>query len=105
MKPVYTVKQIYAEVEQQKLFVTAVLLSQDGTETEGRLPARETAALLPREIIIGEGARASDNILTVMNELLQKLSTGRKVKIWEYQGNVYFSFLKWTTVRIGDYAA
>ncbi len=105
MKPVYTVKQINTEVEQQRIFVTAILLSQEGTEIKGFLPARETAALLPREIILGEGARASHNIRTVMNELLQKLASGRKVKIWEYQGKIYFSFLKWTTVRIGDFAA
>jgi len=106
MKPLYTVTRINAQIVQQRLYVQASLGQVGGdTEIEAYLPARETAALLPREILIGKGSGAPETILDIMNELLEKLASGRTVKIWEYQGKIYFSFLKWNTLRIGDPAA
>ncbi|MFO7731428.1 MAG: hypothetical protein R6V86_11770 [Spirochaetia bacterium] len=103
MKPVYTVTRIGVEVKQQKMHVCAKLRHNvDSTEIDGYLPARETAALLPREIIIGTEAGAPEAVLDIMNELLEKLAAGRSVKVWEYQDKTYFSFLKWNTVRIAS---
>jgi len=100
MKPLYTVTRINAQIVQQRLYVQASLGQVGGdTEIEAYLPARETAAL------IGKGSGAPETILDIMNELLEKLAAGRTVKIWEYQGKIYFSFLKWNTLRIGDPAA
>ncbi len=106
MKPIYEIREIEAEIVDQKLYVRARLWSEEkNEELTGYLPARETAALLPREIIIGRGATAPDTIVAVMNELLGKLAARRQAKIWEYQGVIYFGFLKWSSVRFKADAA
>lgn len=106
MKPIYEIRDIKAEILNQKLYVRARLwCDEKNEELSGYLPARETAALLPREIIIGQENSAPDTIIAVMNELLGKLAARRQAKIWEYQGVIYFGFLKWSSVRFKADAA
>lgn len=106
MKPVYEIRSIGAEIVQEKLYVRAFLHnSESHQQVVGYLPAREMAALLPREIIIGKGATAPESIVDILNELLSKLAARRQAKIWEYQGTIYFGFLKWNSVRINRDAA
>ncbi|MFW5710513.1 MAG: hypothetical protein ACOC2P_00605 [Spirochaetota bacterium] len=106
MKPIYEIRHIEAVLISQKPYVRASLRScETGQEVIGYLPSREMAALLPREIIIGKGACAPESIIDIMNELLGKLAARRHAKIWEYQGVIYFGFLKWNSVRITQDAA
>jgi hypothetical protein len=106
MKPIYEIRSIEAEIVQEKLYVRADLHNTENhQQIVGYLPARETAALLPREIIIGKGTTAPESIVDIINELLAKLAAHRQAKIWEYQGTIYFGFLKWRTVRINEKAA
>lgn len=106
MKPIYEIRDIEAEIFNQKLYVRATLYSSErNEELIGYLPARETAALLPREILVGRGASAPDTIIDIINELLGKLAAHRQAKIWEYQGAHYFGFLKWSSVTITADAA
>lgn len=105
MNPLFTIQTISAEIEDGRLHVDAVLQEQrDYFQVDARLPAREVAALLPREIIVGEGRESSSNVLELINELLEKLAAGRTVRVWEYSGQTYCSFLKWGSVRFHEEA-
>ena len=106
MKPLYEIRSIGAEIAHEKLYVRAFLQhTESQQQVVGYMPAREMAALLPREIIIGKGATAPESIVDIINELLSKLAARRQAKIWEYQGTIYFGFLKWNSVRINEDAA
>jgi len=104
MVQVFKVRQISAGIDQGRLCVTAYLQEvPEGPTIEARLPARETAALLPREILLGEERETNPRMLELMDEMLTKFVTGRIVRTWEYSGEMYFSFLKWGTVRFHSY--
>lgn len=105
MTPVFTIREIRPSTEDRKLRVTAFLQEKGGNgAVEAQLPAREVAALLPREILIGSNMEPSPQIFDVITELLHKLVLGREVRTWEYKGQVYCSFLKWGSVRFLDEA-
>lgn len=106
MTRTYKVKEIRSGVEEGKLCITADIQEiSSGRVLEARLPARETAALLPREIILGDERESSTEILGLMNDMLMKLVTGRVVRAWEYADCTYFSFLKWGGVRFNAYSS
>lgn len=84
------------------LKVVATVKDSDGLQTEAYLPARETAALLPREILVGKGESTPSSLFPLLRELLEKLTLGREVRVWEYGGRVYCSFPRW---RKSDIAA
>ena len=94
-----TVKEVRAEAgtHGRGLVVTARLQDEEREVTGARLPARETATLLPREFLVGtaEMNTAEPRLLETVNEMLTKLVVGRSVRMWEYDGRNYFSFLPW----------
>ncbi len=100
MKPLYTVKEAKSSLEANRLRVIMLLREkEEHFEIEAQLPAREIAAILPREIIVGLNRNPSPRVFEIMNELLSKLAVGRDVRIWEYGDRTYCSFLKWGSVR------
>ncbi len=99
------ITSIHTTVEEEKLKVIAGLEDEDGVRTEAYLPSRETAALLPREILVGEGEGGSASLFSLMDELLSKLVLGRKVRVWEYGDRLYCSFPRWRKSDISDAAA
>ncbi len=94
------IEEVHAEVGANgKGLVVKAVLREDGREVpEARLPARETAALLPREYLAGEAASLPASCIEAADEILAKLIIGRRVRLWEYEGRVYFSFLPWRSV-------
>lgn len=106
MTRTYKVREIRSCVDQGKLCITAAIQEMSGgVVLEARLPARETAALLPREIILGDERESSQDILELMDDMLMKLVVGRVVRAWEYSDCTYFSFLKWGAVRFNVYSS
>lgn len=100
MKPVFTVREARPSTENHRLRVNMVLReNREEYEIEAQLPAREVAALLPRELLIGSNNQPSTRVFEVINELLMKLAVGREVRVWEYNDQTYCSFLKWGSVR------
>lgn len=77
------------------LKVVVTVKDSDGMEMEAYLPARETAALLPREILVGKGESTHSSLFPILRELLEKLTLGREVRVWEYGNRVYCSFPRW----------
>ncbi|MFO7849303.1 MAG: hypothetical protein R6V67_05020 [Spirochaetia bacterium] len=86
---------IETRIEEKTLKVVATLKDSDGVQTEAYLPARETAALLPREIFVGKGESGSSSLFPLMKELLEKLTLGREVRVWMYEDRLYCSFPRW----------
>lgn len=100
MKPLYTVKEAKSSLEEDRLRVRMLLQEKEEQfEIEAQLPAREIAAILPREIIVGPNRNPSPRVFEIMNELLAKLAVGRDVRVWEYGDRTYCSFLKWGSIR------
>ena len=101
----YKIREIKADIEEGKLSITAAIQDiNEGAVVDARLPARETAALLPREIILGSERTASPDLLAIIDDMLARLAVGREVRAWEYSGCTYFGFLKWGSVRFEDYS-
>ena len=89
------VTSIYAQSDGRSLRVVVHAAEDDGTEVEAYLPARETAAFLPREILAGSENSEPAALYSLMNELLEKLTLGREVRVWSYKERLYCSFPRW----------
>ena len=89
---------IVARTEKRKLSVTAQVECEGRKIVDASLPGREKAALIPRSILIGEAKQADEAKLTEIQEILNRLTVGRKVRIWEYQETMYCAFLQWADV-------
>ncbi len=89
------ITSIQATVERDTLKVIATVEEREGIRTEAYLPSRETAALLPREILAQGGEHTGRPLIPLMNELLEKLTLGREVRVWEYNERLYCSFPRW----------
>ena len=72
---------------------------------EAFLPDRETAALLPRTLLVGSGNRAPTALLQTTRPILRRFVIGREVRVWEHEGSRYFAFLSWRSVRFIDTAS
>lgn len=91
------VQEVHAEpVQGGRALVVKARLGGGGEEVrEAQLPARETAALLPREYLESGEHVSQQALLEAADEILRRLVTGRSVRHWEYRGRIYFSFLPW----------
>lgn len=89
------IQSITTRIEEEKLKVVVITEDSEGECAEAYLPARETAALLPREILKGRREESGGSLFSLMNELLEKLTLGREVRVWEYGDRLYCSFPRW----------
>jgi hypothetical protein len=89
------IRNIQAHLETGTLRVIAGLEDEQNQVFEAVLPARETAALLPREILTAGDFASARDLIPLMNEILERLALGRQVRVWEYEATVYCSFLRW----------
>jgi len=100
MVSIFKVRSVKAVVENGKLGVQGKLQElPEGQTVSARLPSREVAALIPREIIIGDEKIVQTQIIDTLDDMLAKLVTGRLVRTWEFSGEIYFNFLKWGSVK------
>ena len=83
----------------ERLRVVAEVRSPSGEVREVSLPDREVAALLPRSILLGGSCRASAAMLGTLEPIVVRMTEGRVVRMWEYAGRWYCSFLPWKSVR------
>ena len=79
-----------------------VLLVEHGElgQISAFLPEREKAALLPRSLFCPEKLSIEQESLPVLETTIKRLVVGRRVKIWEFQGNWYCAFPSWRNVKI-----
>ncbi|HDQ14786.1 MAG TPA: hypothetical protein ENN41_08225 [Sediminispirochaeta sp.] len=103
MNPIFQINEAFTCTEEGKLRVQVLLEERrEKYQVEARLPAREVASLLPREILVGDTVTPDRRVLEPIDELLRKLTVGRLVKVWEYSGRTYCSFLKWGALRFDE---
>lgn len=96
---------VVPEIDQGRLRVQGLIQLEQGEELHALLPQRETAALVPKSILIGEENRADDSLLTVIDETLKRSIVGRTVRLWEYRNKRYFSFATWQAVTFAPLTA
>jgi hypothetical protein len=101
-----TVRSIRPLVSGDRLRVVAAVVTETGALVEATLPDRELAAILPRSVLVGppaaarrSPARAPMSLLDTIAPILSRMAEGRVVRMWDYQGRSFFSFLPWKGVR------
>jgi hypothetical protein len=97
-----TILDIRPQIKADKLKVMARIRTKDWGDVDACLPDRETAAFLPRSVLVGEGKTAPRTLLKTMLPILKRMSTGRLVRLWRYNDQYYFSFLSWRDVTFVD---
>jgi hypothetical protein len=68
------------------------------------LPERELAALLPRTLLLGNGAPPPRELLSTLQPILNRRIRGRTVRLWRWQEREYAAFLPWRSVRFVESA-
>jgi hypothetical protein len=108
-----TVTRARPLLEKERLRVVADVRSESGDVREVTLPDREVAAILPRSILLGGSCRATPAMLGTLEPICRatpamlgtlepivvRMTEGRVVRMWEYGGRWYGSFLPWKSVR------
>ena len=82
-----------------KLKILAEISTEEGRIEQAFIPDRETAALLPRSLLSGQGTEVPLELLDTIGSLIRKMAVGRQVRMWSYQNTNYISFLSWRSVR------
>jgi len=94
-----TITGLHPRIENGRLRVLAEVRAERGTAVQSYLPDREVSALLPRSLLLGEGLSAVPELLQTIEPILVRMGKGRRVRLWEYRGDTYASFLSWRAVR------
>ena len=94
-----TVVRVLAELQAERLKVTATVKTESGEVVEAHMPGREMSALLPRSILLGSGTTAPLSLLDTVTPILARMTEGRQVRIWQYRERWFFSFPAWRGVR------
>ncbi len=91
-----------AQAEQARLVRQAI----DVFNAISTMPDREVAAILPRSVLVGAptrgrrgSARVPLSLLGTIGPILTRMAEGRVVRLWDYNGRNFFSFLPWKSVR------
>jgi hypothetical protein len=93
------VSAVHPVLKENRLKVIAEVKTDQGDLCEAYMPEREVAALLPRSILLGESTKAHTAILGTIKPILARMTEGRSVRLWKYEGRYFFSFLPWKSVR------
>jgi hypothetical protein len=86
-------------IRKDRLKVIAEVQTEQGEVCKAFMPEREVAALLPRSILLGDATKAPPAILGTISPILTRMTQGRPVRLWKYDGRFFFSFLLWKSVR------
>lgn len=93
------IKNIRAFINNQTLNVLAEIETDEWGRIFAHLPARETAALIPRSILTGSQRTADAKLLKTINIIAQKLVSGRKIEVLFHGRRKIFKFLSWEDIR------
>ena len=97
-----TVVAVRSEVKDSRLRVVARVRTEGGESFEAGMPDREVSAILPRSVLVGGGSTAPHELLATIQPILERMSEGRVVRVWDYKDRKYFSFQPWKGVRFTD---
>ena len=94
-----TVLAVAATLEVEKLKVTANVQIDSGPVESAVLPDREVSAILPRSILLGDARLAPVELVDTIAPIVERMTVGRRVRLWEYRDARYCAFLSWRPVR------
>jgi hypothetical protein len=97
-----TAVRVHPQLQGERLRVVVTLKTDEGEMMEAQMPDREISALLPRSILLGQGARAPLSLLGTVQPILARLTEGRRVRVWLYKERWFLSFPGWRGVRFVD---
>jgi hypothetical protein len=97
--PAGLIVQARAQLQGQRLKVVASVRLDEGGDVEAQLPDRETAAILPRSILLAGASKAPRQILDTLGPIIVRMCEGRRARVWTYKEKRFFSFQSWKSVR------
>ena len=89
-------------VKAGKLKIVGSINIDKGGIENAFLPDREVSSILPRFILTGDKKRASLHLLKTISPIIKQMICGRKVRVWKYQEDLYFTFLSWRDVTFTE---
>lgn len=92
------VKLIKPVIKNGHLKIIAKIKLKENNLVCAFLPDREVSAILPRRILIGDDKKVPISFLKTISPIVNKISCGRKVRLWKYNDIYYFSFISWRNV-------
>jgi len=101
-RPMGTIVRARAELQGQRLKVIASVRMDAGEVVEAQMPDREVSAILPRSILLGGTTTAPVSLLDTVRPIIERMSEGRRARLWLYKERWFLSFQPWRGVRFVD---
>jgi hypothetical protein len=101
-RPMGTIIKARPEVQGGRLKVMASVRVDAGDLLEAQMPDREVSAILPRSILLGGTTRAPVSLLDTVRPIIERMSEGRRARLWQYKERWFLSFQPWRGVRFVD---
>jgi hypothetical protein len=98
-RPIGTIVKSKVDLQGQRLKVTASVRMDSGEVVEAQMPDREVSAILPRSVLVGAAARAPVSLLDTVRPIIERMSDGRRARLWQYKDRWFLSFQPWRGVR------
>ena len=100
--PIGTIVRARLELQAGRLKVIASVRIDAGELLEAQMPDREVSAILPRSILLGRTTRAPVSLLDTVKPIVERMSEGRRARLWQYKERWFLSFEPWRGVRFVD---
>ena len=97
-----TIVHAQARLQGERLYVEATVRLDTGERVEARLPDRETAAILPRSILLAGSPTAPASLVDTLGPIVTRMCDGRRARVWSYRDRRFFSFPSWKSVRFRE---
>jgi hypothetical protein len=101
-RPIGTIVKARPELQGGRLKVIASVRIDAGELLEAQMPDREVSAILPRSILLGATTKAPLSMLDTVRPIVERMSEGRRVRLWLYKERWFLSFQPWRGVRFID---
>lgn len=101
-RPMGTIVRARPELQGQRLKVMASVRMDAGEVVEAQMPDREVSAILPRSILLGGTTTAPVSLLDTVRPIVERMSEGRRARLWLYKERWFLSFQPWRGVRFVD---
>jgi hypothetical protein len=101
-RPTGTIVKVRPDLQGQRLKVIASVRMDAGEVLEAQMPDREVSAILPRSILLGGTTRAPRSLLETVRPIIERMSEGRRARLWQYKERWFLSFQPWRGVRFVD---
>jgi hypothetical protein len=79
--------------------VFASVRLDSGEVVEAQMPDREVSAILHRSVLLGGTTRAPVSLLDTFRPIIERMSEGRRARLWQYKDRWFLSFQPWRGVR------